>query len=281
MNKAVVATASVAAFTVTFFSWQLWRIDIQSQSQAGAHIETRPPGTAHAKTLKTNHYRLYYTATDEQAKSVGLAAEKLFEAYTALFQASTSGTNEKLTLVLYRHRAEFKRNNKSRPWAEAFYLWPNCYAYYDAANPSSYHWMLHEATHQLSAEVSDYKRNLWIEEGLASHFATSRLSEEKLEPGEIDWRTYPAWGMRALAMGRSSSLNARPPRLIPLEQLLVNQGGGSVDERFNLYYLSAWSLTHFLMHFEGGKYFDGYKRYLASSGSLQEFAAKIGPLGGI
>ena len=53
-------------------------------------------------------------------------------------------------------REEFQRNNRSRPWAEAYYVRPACYAYYGGGRENPHHWMLHEAVHQLNTEVAKY-----------------------------------------------------------------------------------------------------------------------------
>jgi hypothetical protein len=60
--------------------------------------------------------------------------------------------------------------------------------------------------------------------------------------------------------------------------ILTGQGGPSMDEDFNRYYLHWWSLVHFLMHYENGKYRAGLCRLIAEGGVLPAFEKHIGPV---
>ena len=128
-----------------------------------APVQTSPPEPPHpslppgAVVLDTPHYRIHSPATAAQTRQVAHAVEALYGRYAATFPHA-SANRVRLTLVLYRDRAEFKRNNRSRPWAEAYYLPPRSYAYFDAGARNPHHWMLHEATHQLMREVSAFPR---------------------------------------------------------------------------------------------------------------------------
>lgn len=138
--------------------------------------------------------------------------------------------------------------------------------------------MLHEAMHQLTREVSGIKYSRWMEEGLAAYFATSQLTKGGLKLGVIDWNTYPAWGLGGYEYSGDLRRDANEFQFIRLEQLITGKDGPSVDERFNLYYVSAWSLTHFLIHFEEGKYLEGYKQFRAGDATWLNFVARVGAL---
>jgi hypothetical protein len=222
-----------------------------------------------AAVLETSHYRIHYTGTAQQAELVGNTVEKLYAAYTSVFPQTAAPAADKLILVLYKDRIEFKHNNRSSPWAEAYYLKPACYAYFDAEAANPYHWMLHEATHQLSRQFSGFRRNRWIDEGLASYFSTSQLDGSGMRLGTTDANAYPIWWV-----GHYRDKG----EFIPIEALLTGQGGPDVNQKFNLYYVDAWSLTHFLFHHENGKYAPAYKQFLAKGATLDDFVSVIGPL---
>lgn len=227
--------------------------------------------------LETDHYRVHYTGTLQQAELIGSAVEKLYVAYTSAFPPQSVTASGKLTLVLYGSQAEFKQNNRSSPWAEAYYLRPASYAYFSqATNP--YHWMLHEATHQLAREVSGFPRNRWIEEGLASYFSTSTLGDAGLQLGVIDASAYPVWWLKSYRLSGNAARDVAAEQFVPLEVLLTGRGGPNVDQNFNAYYVGSWSLTHFLFHYENGKYAPAYKQFLAQGAKPGDFAALIGPV---
>ena len=227
--------------------------------------------------LDTAHYRVHYTGTLQQAELIGSAVEKLYTAYTSTFPPQGATASDKLILVLYKDQAEFKQNNRSSPWAEAYYLRPACYAYF-SPGPNPYHWMLHEATHQLAREVSGFRRNRWIEEGLASYFSTSTLGDAELQLGVVDARAYPVWWLSSYRLTGDAARDAAAEQFVPIEVLLTGQGGPDVDSSFNVYYVDAWSLTHFMFHYENGKYAPGYKRFLAQGAKPEDFQPLIGPV---
>ena len=74
--------------------------------------------------------------------------------------------------------------------------------------------------------------------------------------------------------------DAAAARFIPLRDLLEGRGPG-IDRHVNLYYLHYWGLTHFLFHYENGKYAAAYKQLLARGASTPDFERLIGPIGEI
>lgn len=245
-----------------------------TSTQAG---RTPPPLLPAAVTTETVHYRIHSTATPAQTAQVAQAVESLHAGYAALFP-STPTRREKLALVLYRDRAQFKRNNHSRPWAEAYYLPPRSYAYFDANARNPYHWMLHEATHQLMREVSGFPRRKWIDEGVAAYLGASRLVDGTLRAGDPDPDAYPTWWLREYAPSGNLAQDIASGRIIPLQQLVSGRGGPDENRYFNLYYVHYWSLSHFLFHYRGGEYAPGYRRLIAEGGSVDAFERLIGAL---
>lgn len=242
-------------------------------------VATSPPYTARfAATVETAHYAIASTAASSQTALVSNAVESLYGAYTTFFGDSLKidVDRPKLKLVLYKDRQEFKAHNHSSPWAEAFYLAPLCHAYYgDGANP--YHWMLHEATHQLNHEVARLPRVTWIEEGLASYFGASRIQDQTLKPGTIDIGAYPIWWLPSVALSGNLQDDIRRGRIISL-RALINSGRNDIGKNVNLYYIGYWSLTHFLFHYDNGYYASRYRRLMTSGGSLEDFERLLGPV---
>lgn len=241
---------------------------LQADDKPAANL---PPGVASAATtLETAHYTIVSNATPEQTALVGQAVESLYAAYTEFFrdQLKLAANPPKLKLMLFKDRAEFKAHNTSQPWAEAFYRAPWSYAYFDAGANNPYHWMLHEATHQLRNEVARFPKAKWSDEGLATYFSTSRIRDGKLVLGEIDPDTYPIWHLRGLTLTGNLQEDIRKGRIIPLRDLRADTGP-PVGQYVNLYYIEYWSLSHFLLHYDNGRYSGQYKA-LASWGLLAD-----------
>lgn len=242
-------------------------------------LATQPPLPLGARQIETAHYLIHSSATEEQTARVAEAVEALHAAYTRFF-AGTPGmqsNSTKLQLVLYKDQAEFKAHNRSSPWAEAYYLPPRSHAYYgDGDNPI--HWMTHEATHQLNREVAHLRKTKWIDEGLADYFGSSWIANGELTPGSIDPATYPIWWLPQLSLTGNLQDDIAAGRIIPLRAVVSGKGGPDVNRNVNLYYIEYWSLTHFLFHYQEGKYAAQYRQLIATDGTLENFERLIGPM---
>jgi len=241
---------------------------------------TKRPVAAPGKLIESQNYSITSTATDPQTKLVADAADSLFNAYLAFFAKTlrVDPNRQKLKLTLYRDQREFKKHNRSSSWAEAYYLPPTCYAYYADGEQNPYHWMIHEATHQLNHEVAKLPKSKWVDEGLATYFGTSKIQDGALTPGSIDANTYPIWWLPKLSLSGDLKEDIRSHKLISLRALISGVGGPNIAQNVNSYYIGYWSLTHFLFHFDNGRYSDGYRQIISSGGTIENFERLIGPV---
>ncbi len=248
-------------------------------ARRAARAPSHPSPLPGARSVDTAHYTITTTADDEQTQRVGDAVEALHAAYFAWFPdvAARAAGTPKLRLTLYAHKGQFRANNRSSPWAEAYYLAPVSYAYYasDGANP--YHWMLHEATHQLNNEVARFPKTKWIEEGLGTYFGASRIEKGRLLPGAIDPEAYPIWWLDGIGLTGDLYADVAAGRWIPIRALITGRDAPSIHANVNRYYVQYWSLTHFLFHHDGGRHADAYRRLIAEGGTLENFERLIGP----
>ena len=229
---------------------------------------------------ETEHYVIYSTATPEQTDEIAEIAEIVYEGYLELAKQLQQDIkpHPKLKMKLFKNRKEFRRCNRFIGWAEAFYKKPYCYQYYSSDEDNPYHWMMHEATHQLNAEAANLSLSKWIDEGIACYISTSRIIDKSLRPGEIDIETYPVWWLASMAITGDLDSDKNNMPIIPLREIIYGKGGPDMDEYFNLYYLHWWSLTHFLMQYEGGKYRGGLVHLIADGGGLDTFEKHLGKL---
>ncbi|WP_268248503.1 hypothetical protein [Thermomonas carbonis] len=109
-----------------------------------------------------------------------------------------------------------------------------------------------------------------MDEGLASYFSASQRVDGQLQPGKIDPTAYPAWWLADAADKRDTP--------IPLEVLLSTSGGPDANTHFNQYYLSAWSLTHFLLRRDNGRHAGSYRAFLESGADRNAFLLHIGTI---
>ena len=225
-----------------------------------------------ARVVETPHYLIHASATQAQTRIVGDAVEQLRVAYAALLPPRQR--DRRLQLVLYADQAEFKRNNRSSAWAEAWYRRPYAFAY-PGGGRNPHHWMLHEATHQLLAEVGGYKLRPWLNEGVAAYFGASRLRHDGLHPGEPDPDAYPVWWLDAVAGRAGGTPTFEGDALIRLQRLLEGKGPG-IDTGVNAYYVASWSLVHYLIDGDGGAHRAALPALLEQGGDPGAFRQLIG-----
>ncbi|TET31572.1 MAG: hypothetical protein E3J72_21915 [Planctomycetota bacterium] len=224
--------------------------------------------------MASEHYMIYSSATLERTYLIGAVAEALYTAYSDFFSPhfSLASDHPYLKVKLFRDRAEFREIALSGGgWAEGYYDGVYCNMYYDDAGPNPYHWFLHEATHQLNYEVANFSVYQWADEGIACYFGTSAYESDKLIPGKIDKFSYPVWWLPAYRGGST----------IHLRNIVSGQGGPDINSYFNLYYLEWWSLSHFLFHYDNGRYKQGYMEVINAGASLSTFEQHIGNIDAI
>ena len=230
------------------------------------------------RTVETAHYTIASTATADQTERIASVVEILYHSYSNKFSTLPSFTpnHPHLKLLLYKDRAEMRRINPGLGWAEAFYRKPYCRAYYSAEETNPYHWMLHEAVHQLNAEVAHVHLEKWLEEGLAEYFSTSRIKDDQLLLGHPDPNTYPAWWLDEIATNPDLNLNISNGSVIPLREIITNHGGPRMNSHVNLYYLHWWTLTHFI--FESKQTSALAQKVIQSGGDLKSVEQLFGPV---
>ena len=229
-------------------------------------------------TIETANYVIQSSATEEQTEQIGRIAEALHFAYHN-FVPDLKTPEAKLKMKLYRTREEFRFANRINGWAEAFYQRPYCHQYYAADDPNPFHWMTHEATHQLNAEVAGLHLHRWLDEGVACYFGASRIANEQVKLGLMDANAYPVWGLGEWDISGDLERDKNDNVMIPLKTIVSGKGGPSLDDRFNDYYLHWWSLAHFLFEFRKAQHRDATFALMSEGGSLEAFEKHIGPAG--
>ncbi|MBI5819487.1 MAG: hypothetical protein HZA88_10925 [Verrucomicrobia bacterium] len=230
-------------------------------------------------TIATDHYVIYSTATPEQTRNIGHVLEALHSTYARFFASFSQVSREhpKLKLKLFKNREEFRKCSSVVAWAEGYYERPFCRAYYNNGSNSAF-WMVHEAVHQLNAEASSLRLAKWAEEGVATYFSTSVYAQGAFRLGDLDWNTYPLWWIEGMRLSGDINKDIADTQIIPLRAVVTNRGGPVLDWHFNLYYIHWWSLTHFLFHYENGKYRSNALQVLREGGTLKSFEKHIGPI---
>jgi len=229
-------------------------------------------------TLESEHYKALSNVSIEDTQDALNKAEMLYQAYTTFWDVKTSSNDNKLLLKIYSSRKEFKRANPLSGWAEAFYSEPYCHQYIEVENEKRpYHWMVHEASHQLNNEVSQFRLPQWAEEGIACYFSTSRTDDGKMSLGVIDWDTYPIWWLSSFDLSGDLSRDKVDKKIISIKSIVNDEKPLKMNKHVNLYYIHWFSLVHFLLEGEQGKYREAFMACVQAPSGLEAFEENIGP----
>lgn len=120
-----------------------------------------------------------------------------------------------------------------------------------------WHTIQHEGFHQFSMEVlggGQQPLPAWLEEGLADYFGYAQFTGEDLVTGVIP--------PDRLAMVQQMMLSGRfrpLTKLLSMTRLGWNNVADGVD------YLEVWSLVHYLVHAQDGKFRPAFERYIKVS----------------
>jgi hypothetical protein len=228
--------------------------------------------------LESEHYKALSSVSIEDTQQALSRLETLYQAYTSFWDVKANSDNKKLLLKIYSSRKEFKRANPMSGWAEAFYRKPYCHQYIDVwSSIRPYHWMVHEATHQLNNEVSHFQLPRWAEEGIACYFSTSTMADGKINLGVIDWHTYPIWWLNSLGLSGDLARDKTEKKVISIKSIVNDEKPLAMDQYFNLYYIHWFSLVHFLLEGEQGKYRQAFMTRVKTPSGFEAFEENIGP----
>ena len=233
-----------------------------------------PPG---AKAHRTTHYLITSATTPEATTQAAQALEQVRTQCLALFGVTAPAAATPLRVVLYRDRAQFKAHNRSHGWAEAYYLPPVCHAWLDD-EPNRFHWLVHEATHQVAREVARFPRKRWLDEGIAAYIGGSVPRAGAFDFGTADRHAYPTWWLHrhdwlgTLAEDRTAGF------WTPLADLMDDRVAPGRGGDVNRVYVQYWALAHFLLHARDEALRPGLQALLREGGGSAAFERVIGPI---
>lgn len=230
-----------------------------------------------AHKLESEHYKALSNASIDDTRDALEKAEMLYQAYVAFWDVEPEASDDKLLLKIYSSRKEFKRVNPFSSWAEAFYKEPYCHQYIEAEKENKpYHWMVHEAAHQLNNEVSHFELPQWAEEGIACYFSTSRMADGKMMLGVIDWDTYPVWWLSSLELSGDLSRDMADKKIMSVRSIVNDEKPLKMNRHVNLYYIHWFSLVHFLLEGEQRKYREAFIACVKRPSGFEAFEKDIG-----
>jgi len=253
----------------TAILWVLLAVEIAAPGPGSA---SGPGGTANqdwwnrAGVFRSKYYTIKTDFVPDDAKCMAQHMDSTFESYLRLFSKLPVRLQRPASLDLYLFAAEddYHKVLKARFGDEGLGSWGTCISAGDRISLVGWRGefsleemkplLQHEGFHQLARHLF---RDLpiWANEGLAELFERGIMVDGQLVLGEVT----PTTRRRLLAA-------IEQQKTLPLDRFFMTsheQWLNSVrTQEAEVLYLQAWSLVHFLVFAEQGKYEAGFLNFL-------------------
>ncbi len=240
--------------------------------------------------IETEHYQIRTNYSLEAGVRLGERLERLYRVWKQLFiryyateeqvTALFNGRSRGRGIVLPRHKVAYFRDRDDyirylRPTFPNIEISIGIYidsvrqACFFAGDDYDERTLYHEATHQLFSETRPVhpaaatKGNFWIIEGIAMYMESLR------DEGEF----HVLGGRNDIRLQNARYRLLHDNFYVPLDEFSqYNVKKMQEDQRIATLYSQAAGLTHFLIHYEGGRYRDALVAYLEAVYSARDNA---------
>lgn len=232
----------------------------------GAGVTPAAAESSRLSTFRTRHYHVHTNAPVAEAIKVAAHMDAVFAEYARRFAAFTPKSDQHMPLYLLASQQDYIDFLKShdidgggtggiffiRPTVRGLATWLD-----DRPPWVTLETLQHEGFHQFTHAYIGGKLPLWVNEGLAEYFADAVLVRDRLRIGF-------ASGRRIEAVRRALDNDD----VIDLDELMATPAGKwqlnliRAPGKGRMQYEQSWSMVHFLIHAEQGRYRDAFERYL-------------------
>ncbi len=247
-------------------------------------------GTAAATPLEefnSRHYTIRTNASRDKAESIGVHMDAVFDEYARRFRTFGKRETVRMPLYLFKTQNDYFNFMKQagidasatggiffiRPDSRGLATWVD-----DRPQWITLETIQHEGFHQFAHTHIGTRLPLWANEGLAEYFGDGILVGGTLRIGISNGRRIEA-----------IKIAIRDKTILDFDQLMnMQQGQWHLNlvrdrEKARLQYDQSWSMVHFLIHGEEGRYREAFEKYLSlvakGTEGKQAFALAFGAQG--
>ena len=220
------------------------------------------------RAYETRYYIIHSDLDDQAIQEAAARLTAMAEEYHERTNGFSGQIRSRLPFYLFGTRAGYAAAG-GRPGSAGQYNGRTLKALADKDNPDHV-WRVvqHEAFHQFAREVIGGRLATWVNEGLAEYFGGGLWTGDHFLTGLVP----PDRLARVKAM-------IAQDRLLPMGQMLSLTDRQWLAAMSGRNYDQAWSMVHFLVHAEAGRYRAGFEQFIkdASRGKSapRAFAARV------
>jgi hypothetical protein len=232
---------------------------------AGQQRRAQPSWWYRAPAREIGHYWVKTDLPAEQANTLAQHLNLMHEEYAAHLASLPARAPTPLNVLLFADREDYLETLRLRygvhaagtggmffvnPSGTALALWTG-----DLSPRRALHVLRHEGFHQFAYSRFGTDLPLWVNEGLAELFGASVVVEGSLLVGQSSARMLDDV-KSAIELGTYEPFD-RMLAMTPKQwsEALENDTAAGL-------YTQSWSMVHFLIYGDGGRYLDRFERYL-------------------
>jgi hypothetical protein len=228
-------------------------------------VELSRPWMDRAPVWNSKYYSIKSDLPREELREYAAHLDATFEAYRRRLSSLRQNLPASFNVMLFAQRSDYEttmRYNFSinaagtggmffhNPQGSALAIWTE-----GLPKPRVHHVIQHEGFHQVAFALFQDNLPPWVNEGLAEFFGEGIMVDGQLIIGQTNPRVIAAI---------KEAIETRA--YIPFVQML-NMDGQSWNANVSngsakMQYEQAWSMVHFLVYGEGGRYSDAFSDYL-------------------
>lgn len=217
------------------------------------------------KVVRSNHYIIHSDLTEDETRAYARHLDIVFQAYVKRLGSLRQRAPQSLNVYLFAKRDDYLRTLESQFGIDGtgsggmFFVNQrgNGLAIWTEGLPRQRveHVIQHEGFHQVAFALFGGELPVWANEGLAEFFGEGVVVGNELVIGQNSPRTLDA-------LRDAIEKN----EVIPFATMLTLSGqawnANVTTGNARLQYQQAWSMVHFLVYGDGGRYRNAFERYL-------------------
>jgi hypothetical protein len=230
----------------------------------------------------SQYYRVHSTAPLAETNYLKQYMDLLFETYQQRFSEFRRRDSSPMDFYLFASRPEYQdflaQQNLGAASTSGGVFFVNgkmkgLATYIEERDPEwTLHTLRHEGFHQFAYAYIGPNLALWVNEGLAEYFAEGIVLHGRILPGIV-----PGRRLAAVRTAIATHTTIDFPHLISMGSEEWQRLMEERPDHGGLLYNQSWSMVHFLIHADHGKYapaFTQYLKYLAADMPSKDAFAK-------
>jgi hypothetical protein len=227
-----------------------------SLSALGGELPRSNDAPPALKKVESKYYWIYTDLGDMETREAAMRLSRMAETYAARTAGFAGVIRTKFPVYLFRHDTDYYNAGGMPGSAGMFDGRRLMIIAGTTVDGSTWHTMQHEGFHQFAHAVIGGDLPTWVDEGLAEYFGEGVWTGDGFETGLI-----PPWRLqrvrRTIAQGD----------FVPVTDLMGMENREWNNNLSIEHYDQAWSMVHFLVHAEDGRYRKAFSAYMNQIGS--------------